>query len=301
MSAARRKRSGAPERVPVAKTYKLYVGGAFVRSESGQTSRQTDPEGRFVANVSKASRKDFRDAVRAARAAQGGWARKSAFNRSQILFRIAETLEDRRSLFEHTLVEQGGFAAAEAAAEVSSAVDRVFWYAGWADKFTQVLGNVNPVASPFFNFSMPEPMGVVVLLPSLRSPLVGLVSAILPAIVSGNTVVALVDGELLTPALDLGEAIATSDVPGGVVNILTGRHAELLPHAAAHMDVDAVGLWSADVGMRTALQTAAADNVKRVRVHDDPERAAWRDPAAESLYRIDEFVEIKTAWHPIGT
>lgn len=287
-------------RVAVSKTWKHYVGGAFVRSESGRVLRQTDREGNFVANVAFASRKDLRDAVVAARKAQPGWAGRSAFNRSQILFRIAEMLEARRASFEQLLREHAGLSAEEAAAELSCAADRAFWYAGWADKHTQVLGNVNPVAAPYFNFSLPEPMGVVALFPSTTSPLVGLISAIMPALVGGNAVIAILDGPARTIGLELGEVLATSDVPGGVVNLLSGTRADTAPHAAAHRDIDALAIWGGEREDNAELQRAAAESVKRVRLSADPDAAAWRDPSMQSLWRIDEFVEIKTAWHPIG-
>ena len=287
-------------RIAVSKTWKHYVGGAFVRSESGRVLRQTDSEGNFVANVAFASRKDLRDAVVAARKAQPGWAKRSAFNRSQILFRIAEMLEARRASVEQLLRDHAGMNADEAAAELNCAADRAFWYAGWADKHTQVLGNVNPVAAPFFNFSLPEPMGVVALFPSTASPLAGLISALLPALVGGNSVLAILDGPARTVGLELAEVLATSDVPAGVVNLLSGTRAETAPHAAAHRDIDALAVWGGERADLAALQVAAADNVKRVRLHDDPSAAAWREPSMQSLWRIDEFVEIKTAWHPIG-
>jgi len=258
--------------------------------------------GRFVASYPHASRKDFRDAVSAARAAFGPWAGRTAFNRSQILYRMAEMLEDRAEAFVPGLVRLTGVDAREAAAEVDGAADRLFWYAGWADKFAQVLGGVNPVAASYFNFTVPEPTGVVVIFAPTRSPLLGLVSSLAPVIVSGNTAVVLVDADGAAPtiALDFGEVLATSDLPPGVVNLLTGLRAELLPHVAGHMDVNAVSWFGRDEAEIRSLEQGAASNLKRVVRHDDPETAAWLDPDRQSPYRIEPFVEWKTTWHPIG-
>jgi len=296
------KREERPARIGVWKTHKLFVKGAFVRSESGRVRPFLDERGRFVANYPHASRKDFRDAVTAARGAFGPWAGRTAFNRGQILYRMAEMLEDRAEGFVSSLVRLARLNAKQAEAELSGAADRLFWYAGWADKFAQVLGGVNPVAAPYFNFTVPEPSGVVAIFAPTRSPLVGLVSAVAPVIVSGNTAVVLVDVEAAAPtiALDFGEVLATSDLPPGVVNILTGPRAELLPHVAGHMDVNAVLWFGDDASAIKTLEEGAASNLKRVVRHDDPEPAAWLDADRQSPYRIERFVEWKTTWHPIG-
>jgi len=285
-------------RATVAKTYKLWIGGRFVRSEGGRVLAFLDPAGLAVANMARATRKDLRDAVSSARSSQPAWARLSAFHRGQVLFRVAEQLEDRRSQLEERLRTWHGYERAEAAAETACAVDRAFWYAGWADKYTQVLGSVNPVAQPFFNFTLPEPTGVVVILAPRAAPLLGLVSALLPALVPGNAVVLAAQSLI---AVELAEVLATSDVPGGVVNILTGPRAEIAASAASHMEVDAMACFGGEPEETRALEEAAAGNVKRFHVRDDPSPAAWRDPSAQSLYTIEPYVELKTAWHPIGT
>ena len=261
-------------RLPVKKTYKLFVGGAFPRSESGRTY---EADGQ---NVSLASRKDVRDAVRVARAAQPGWAGATAYNRGQVLYRLAEMMEARA----------GDLAALCAGLEeVEAAIDRVVWYAGWADKLPQVLGTANPVAGPYFNFTVPEPTGVVALVAPDEPALGGLVSRLAPAIVGGNAVVALASEAHPLAAVEFAEAIATSDVPAGVVNILTGRRAELAPVLAAHMDVNAIDVTGLD-GDVAALERAAAENVKRV-VRQTEEQSPWE---------IARFLELKTVWHPIG-
>ena len=262
-------------RLPVRKTYKLFVGGAFPRSESGRTY---EAEGQ---NVARASRKDVRDAVVAARKAQGGWASATAYNRGQVLYRLAEMMETRA----------GDLAAVcSGQDEVEAAIDRVVWYAGWADKLAQVLGSSNPVAGPYFNFTVPEPTGVVALLAPDEPALGGLVSRLAPAIVGGNAVVAVASETHPLAALELAEAIATSDVPGGVVNILTGQRAELAPVLAGHMDVNAIDVSGAD-GQTAELEQLAASNVKRVVKGSADEQSPW-DIAA--------FLELKTIWHPIG-
>lgn len=287
-------------RVAVRKTYKLYIGGKFPRSESGRTFRVADAQGAFVANVSRASRKDFRDAVRIARKAQPGWASRTAFNRAQILYRMAEMLEGRRATFEALLVEHAGSDRADAEGEVSAAIDRLVWYAGWADKFAQVFGAVNPVAAPYFNFTTPDAMGVVTVIAPKSAPLLGLVSSVAPVIVGGNTTVVVVDGPAPHLAIELAEVLATSDLPGGVINLLTGDRDELLPHIGSHMDVDAVSAFGLEPQQRVDLEVAAAESVKRVKVYDELDDAGWKDGAAQSPYRILPFVEFKTAWHPIG-
>jgi acyl-CoA reductase-like NAD-dependent aldehyde dehydrogenase len=263
------------ERLPVRKTYKLFVGGAFPRSESGRTY---EAEG---ANVARASRKDVRDAVRAARTAFPGWAGATAYNRGQVLYRLAEMLEARAD--ELARVTSGR-------KEVETAIDRVVWYAGWADKLPQVLGGSNPVAGPYFNFTVPEPTGVVAVIAPEEPPLDGLVSRIVPALVGGNAVVAVASERHPLAAIELAEAVATSDVPGGVVNILTGFREELGPVLAGHMDVNAIDLTGAD-GLAPELERLAADNVKRV----------IRGTSGEqSPYTIERFLELKTVWHPVG-
>ncbi len=293
--------AGRGERVAVVKTFKMFVGGAFVRSESGHTLPCTDASGAHVANVARASRKDLRDAVGAARGALGGWSKRSAFNRGQIAFRIAEMLEDRRSMVEARLVDVVGLDPDDAAAEVSSAVDRAFWYAGWCDKFAQVLGGVNPVASPYFDFTLPEPVGVVFAAPSRRSPLVGLVTAIACAIAAGNTCIVVVEPKHALVAVDFAEVLATSDVPGGVVNVLTGHRDELVPHVGSHYGIDGVAWYGAADAAFATLERLAADSVKRVHRLDDRGAASWRREHGKSLAWLERHVEWKTAWHPIGT
>lgn len=284
----------AADRLPVLKTHKVYVGGKFPRSESGRFDRALAPDGTPIANICRCSRKDVRDAVTAARAAQAGWAARTAYNRGQILYRIAEMLEGRSGQFE-ALLAAGGTAADEAAAEVQAATDRLLHYAGWTDKFQQVFSSVNPVATSHFNFSILEPMGVVgVLAP--ESPLLGLVSSIAPAIAGGNTTVVLVTGRQPLPATTFGEVLNSSDVPGGVVNILTGRRDEMLAPLAAHRDVDALLLCSPDPDVRRSAEIKAVHNLKRVTVrpHED-----WTD--VQSPYEITDLQEVKTTWHPIGS
>ena len=263
-------------RLPVRKTYKLFVGGAFPRSESGRTY---EVEGQ---NVARASRKDARDAVRAARAAFPGWARATAYNRGQVLYRLAETMEARADDLARVCAGR---------AEVEAAIDRVVWYAGWADKLPQVLGGANPVAGPYFNFTVPEPTGVVALLAPAEPPLGGLVSRLAPALVGGNAVVAVASETHPLAAIELAEAVATSDVPAGVVNVLTGHRDELAPVLAGHMDVNAIDLTGAD-GAARELERLAAENVKRV---------VRGDPDAQSPWEIEAFLELKTVWHPVGT
>jgi len=288
------------DRIPVAKTYKLYVGGAFVRSESGRTFQQQSADGELIGNVCHASRKDLRDALGKARAAQAAWAKRTAFNRSQILFRVAEVLESRRALFQEQLERSLGWSASDAKSDLDTACDRTFWYAGWCDKFSQALGGINPIGAPYFNFSLPDPMGVVSLFASRQSPLLGLLSGVLPVIVPGNTCVALVDHTAPSIAIELAEVLATSDVPGGVVNILTTRPAELLEPAAGHMDVNGIALFGAEADEQRKVEEAAAENIKRVRVFADPSAQHWRDREHQSPYWIEKFCEWKTAWHPVG-
>ena len=282
-------------RLAVPKTYKLYIGGKFPRSESGRTYEISTAKGEFVANVAKASRKDARDAVVAARGAVKGWAGATAYNRGQVLYRIAELLEGRRAQFvdEITLLE--GVSAAAASAQVDEAIDRWVWYAGWTDKHAQVAGNANPVAGPYFNISVPEPTGVVAVIAPQDSSLLGFVSAVAPPLVTGNTVVVVASEQLPLSAISLAEVLATSDVPGGVVNILTGSPAEIAPWLASHADVNALDLVGAGSLEWIDLQVAAADTLKRVL---PPENGP--DAAAPSLDRITAFVETKTVWHTKG-
>jgi acyl-CoA reductase-like NAD-dependent aldehyde dehydrogenase len=286
-------------RIDVRKTYKLYVGGAFPRSESGHSYEVMDSSGTFVANAALASRKDARDAVVAARKAFGGWSGRTAYNRAQILYRIAEVMEDRRPQFVQATQQSEGLASGKADKVVDQAIDRLVWYAGWADKVTQVLGNANPVAGPFFNLSTPEPTGVVAVLAPQRSSLLGLVSVVAPVIVTGNTVVVVSSYERPLPAVTFAEVLATSDVPGGVVNILTGSAATVGPWLASHMDVNAIDLTgiAGDTALATELEVAAADNLKRVRRAPGAEPDWTLDPGLDAM---TAFLETKTVWHPIG-
>ena len=286
-------------RIYVRKTYKLFIGGAFPRSESGYSYVVNDHKGAFVANAALASRKDARDAVGAARKAQSGWAGRTAYNRAQILYRVAEVMEDRRPQFVQVVQQSEGLSGSKAERVVDEAVDRWVWYAGWADKLAQVVGNANPVAGPFFNLSTPEPTGVVAVLAPERSSLLGLVSVLAPVIVSGNTAVLVSSYSRPLPAVNLAEVLATSDVPGGVVNILTGKAATVAPWLAAHMDVNAIDLTgvAGDAALATDLEVAAADNLKRVR------RAPAAEPdwsAEPGLEPMTAFLETKTVWHPMG-
>lgn len=284
-------------RLPVLKTYKIYVGGKFPRTESGRYYVLKSPSGDALANMCRCSRKDFRDAVVAARASQSGWASKSAYNRGQILYRVAEMLEGRSAQFIAELMQQGS-TPTEAQAEVSMSIDRVLYYAGWADKYQQIFSSVNPVSSSHFNFSVLEPTGVVSILAPENSGLLGLISVISPAIVGGNVCVALTSYSKPLSAVTLAEVLATSDLPGGVVNLLTGERAEILDHAAGHMDVNACIYCGDDVKELTAVRTKAALNVKQVVTYD---RDDWTSNEAQSPYLILDTQEIKTTWHPVGT
>ncbi|MDR7185589.1 acyl-CoA reductase-like NAD-dependent aldehyde dehydrogenase [Microbacterium trichothecenolyticum] len=281
------------KRLTVPKTYKLYIGGAFPRSESGRTYEVATPKGDFLANAALASRKDARDAVVSARGAVKGWSGATAYNRGQVLYRVAEILEGRRAQFVDEIVQQTGVSAAVAGAEVDESIDRWVWYAGWCDKFGQVAGNGNPVAGPYFNISVPEPTGVVGVIAPQDTALVGLVSAIAPALVTGNSVVVVASQRYPLSAISLAEVLATSDVPGGVVNVLTGSPAEIAPWLASHPDVHALDLVGAGDLDWIDLQIAAADTLTRVL---PPENGA--DAAAPSLSRISAFTETKTVWHP---
>jgi acyl-CoA reductase-like NAD-dependent aldehyde dehydrogenase len=285
-------------RLAIRKTYKLYVGGAFPRSESGRTYEVAAADGRFLANAALASRKDARDAVVAARKAFPGWSRATAYNRGQILYRVAEMLEGRRAQFVDEVAAAQGLSPADAGAEVHAAIDRWVWYAGWSDKVAQVRGSSNPVAGPYFDFSVPEPSGVVAVV-APASPLLGLVSVVAPAVVTGNTVVVVADERAPLPAVSLTEVLATSDLPGGVVNLLTGSAAEIAPWLASHMDVNAVDLSGVtDPELATQLEVAAAENLKRV-VRPPSSEPDWR--ADPGLDRMVAFLETKTVWHPVGT
>jgi len=286
------------DRLAVRKTYKLFVGGKFPRSESGRSYRVHGADGEFVANAALASRKDVRDAVQAARAAFGGWSGATAYNRGQILYRIAEMLEGRRDQFADEVRTARGGSRSAARADVDAAIDRWVWYAGWSDKIAQVRGNANPVAGPYFNLSTPEPTGVVgVVAPD--EPLLGLVSVLAPAIVTGNTVVLLASAAHPLPAITLAEVLATSDLPGGVVNILTGSVAETAPWLAGHADVNALDLTGvADVELGTELERTAADTLKRVLRPPYAEVDWHADPGPG---RLTAFLETKTVWHPKGS
>ncbi len=285
-------------RIAVRKTYKLYIGGAFPRSESGRSFEVTGAGGGFLANAALASRKDARDAVVAARKAFSGWSGATAYNRGQVLYRVAEVLEGRRAQFADEVRLAVGGSHKSAFAEVDAAVDRWVWYAGWSDKLAQVRGGANPVAGPYFNFSLPEPTGVVAVLAPQDSPLLGLVSVLAPAIVSGNAVVVVASEKYPLPAVTLAEVLATSDVPGGVVNLLTGRVAEIAPWLASHMDVNAIdlaGALDAPGALADDLAVAAAENLKRV------VRLPVSDWTAEpGLDRMIATLETKTVWHPLG-
>lgn len=285
------------DRLEVRKTYKLFIGGRFPRSESGRTYEVTDAKGRFLANAALASRKDARDAVVAARKAQPAWAAASAYNRGQVLYRVAEVMAGRRAQFEAEVAQAEGISGRRAGLAVDESIDRWVWYAGWTDKLAQVLGSANPVAGPFFNFSLPEPVGVVATVAPQQSSLLGLVSVVAPVVAGGSTVVAVTSYPRPLPAITLAEVLATSDVPGGVVNLLTGRPAEVAPWLASHRDVNALDLAGVDdPALAVDLERAAADNVKRV-LRPDVDADWAGDPG---LTRLRAWQEIKTVWHPIG-
>jgi len=302
-------------RLGVRKTYKLYIAGAFPRSESGRSYVVSDPAGRFLANAARASRKDARDCVVAARKAFPGWSTRTPYNRGQVVYRVAEVLEDRREQFVDSVLSSEGGSRGAAQATVSAAVDRLVWYAGWADKIAQVVGSTNAVAGPYFDFSVPEPTGVVaVVAPQRSSSLLGLVSVVAPIITTGNTCVVMASTHRPLPAVNLAEVLATSDVPGGVVNLLTGDVAEVTPWLASHADVNAIDLTGvADPALARDLELAAADNLKRVLrrsgvplqaeggLADDSTDEAEPDWGGDpGLARMTAFLETKTVWHPIG-
>ncbi len=284
------------DRVGVRKTYKLYIGGAFPRSESGRSYPAVGPGGDILARPARGSRKDLREAVVSARGAWKGWAGATAYNRGQILYRVAELMEGRREQFVAELMRSG---SEEAEREVDASIDRWVWYAGWSDKVHHVMGTVNPVAGPYYNFTFPEPTGVVGVVAPEEPALLGLVSRLAPAVVSGNTVVVLASESKPLPAVTLTEVLATSDVPGGVINVLTGYKRELVPWLAGHMDVNAIDLTGVPDDLGAEAEEAAAGNVKRtVRAANGP--AEWFADAAQSPYAVTDFMEMKTVWHPMG-
>jgi acyl-CoA reductase-like NAD-dependent aldehyde dehydrogenase len=288
--------SGAQEpRLRVRKTYKLAIGGAFPRSESGRSYPVHDASGALLAQAAQASRKDVRDAVVAARKAFPGWSGATAYNRGQVIYRVAEMLDGRREQFAAEVAAAEGVTTGAALATVGESIDRIVWYAGWADKFAQVAGSANPIAGPYFNFSLPEPSGVVAILAPQDSSLLGFVSALAPALCTGNTAVIVASERRPLPAVSLSEVLATSDLPGGVANVLTGFTSELAPWLASHRDVNAIDLTGVAAPDRAELQRAAADNVKRVYIPAAEDWAA--EPGTE---RLTAFVETKTVWHPIG-
>ena len=284
---------GEGERLDVRKTYKLYIGGKFPRTESGRSYLVVDDKGKPWANACRASRKDVRDAVQAARKAVTGWSGATAYNRGQVLYRVAELLEGRRAQFVAEVRAAEGLGARQGEAVVDAAIDRWVWYAGWADKLAQVRGSANPVAGPYFNFSLPEPTGVVAVIAPQASSLLGFVSVVAPAVVSGNTVVAVASERSPLPAVSLSEVLATSDVPGGVINVLTGRTEEIAPWLASHMDVNAIDLSGATSPLADDLAAAAAENLKRVVKPGDED---WT--LAPGLGRMLTYLETKTVWHP---
>jgi acyl-CoA reductase-like NAD-dependent aldehyde dehydrogenase len=285
------------DRLAVRKTYKLYVNGAFPRSESGRTYEVTDTRGHFLANAARASRKDARDAVVAARGAFAKWSGMTAYNRGQVLYRVAEVMEGRHVQFCEEVAAGEGLSQSKARAAVDAAIDRWVWYAGWTDKLAAVLGGANPVAGPYFDFSLPEPTGVVAVLAPQQSSLLGLVSVLAPVLAGGNTAVVVTSKERPLPAVTLAEVLATSDVPGGVVNLLTGDAGELGPWLAEHADVDGIDLTGAPVGRAMEFEREAAGTVKRV-VRPQAAEPDWT--ADPGLSRMTPFLETKTVWHPMG-
>jgi acyl-CoA reductase-like NAD-dependent aldehyde dehydrogenase len=284
------------QRLAVRKTYKLFIGGDFPRSESGRSYPAADQHGEVVARVARASRKDLREAVRSARAAFPGWSGKTAYNRGQVLYRAAELMEGRRDQFIREVRRAG---ATDPEAGVDTAIDRWVWYAGWADKVHHILGSVNPVAAPYFNFTIPEPTGVVGMVAPPDAPLLGLVSRLAPAVVSGNCVVVVASERWPLPAITLAEVLATSDVPGGVINILTGFTEELVPWLAGHMDVNALDVTGVPEPLRDDVERLSAENVKRI-VRAEGPQADWLADTAQSPYAVTSFMEMKTVWHPMG-
>ncbi len=297
-------RLGGSDRIEVRKTYKLYIGGAFPRSESGRTYVVANPRGDELANAGRASRKDLRDAVRAARKAFEPWAARTAMTRGQVLYRVAELMEGRRDQFVAEVAAAEGLSGRRAGTLVDHAIDRWVWYAGWADKISQVLGSANPVAAPYFNFTIPEATGVVGVIAPESSSLLGLVSRLAPVLVSGNAAVVLASESRPLPLVTLAEVLATSDVPGGVVNLLTGLREELVPVLAGHVDVDALDTWGVAPDDQAAIEISAAESIKRIarRPRGVTDSAFdWTDDrAAQRPEWIAAFLEMKTVWHPIG-
>jgi acyl-CoA reductase-like NAD-dependent aldehyde dehydrogenase len=286
------------DRLKVNKTYKLYIGGAFVRSESGYTMSSHDQEDNLIAHVCKASRKDLRDTVKAARSAQKGWAGRTAYNRGQILYRIGEMLEARSTEFEDLLIREAG--SDDPKAELQASVDRCVYYAGWSDKIDAILGSVNPIAGSFFGFTVPEPTGVVAVVADEASGLVGMVSQICSAVVSGNTVIVIAPDRAPVIAMEFAEVLATSDVPKGVINILTTEKAGLMTHLASHRDINAIDYRDGDAAVEQSLLDEGADNLKRMRFSDSMTAAEWNEESAQGLSEIAKFVEMKSVWHPVG-
>jgi len=285
------------DRLAVRKTYKLYVGGKFPRSESGRTYEVADSRGRFVANAARASRKDARDTVVAARGAFAGWSTATAYNRGQVLYRVAAVMEGRAAQFADEVAAGEGLSATKARAAVDAAIDRWVWYAGWTDKLAAVLGGTNPVAGPYFDFSIPEPSGVVAVLAPQRSSLLGLVSVLAPVLATGCAAVVVSSLDRPLPAITLSEVLATSDVPGGVANLLTGDAVEIGPWLAEHADVDGIDLAGTSGAVAMELERSAAGTLKRV-LRTTVEEPDWT--ADPGLHRMTPFLETKTVWHPIG-
>ena len=285
-------------RLPITKTPKVYVGGAFIRSESARVFPLKDAAGNFFANIPQCTRKDLRNAVEAAAKAGPGWAKRTAYNRGQIIYRLGEMIEARAGEMAEAIT-LGGASKVAAAKEVAATVDRLIYYAGWADKYEQLLGNVNPVAAPYFNFTVTEPMGIIGVLAPEQAPLLALVSLFAPAITSGNTVVALASTLQPYPAILLGEMLATSDLPGGVVNLLTGYRKEMVPTFATHTHLRAL-VGAANADERKALALGAADSVKRLHLVKTEELPDWYADTAQSLEAVRSTLEFKTTWHPIG-
>ena len=298
-------------RIPVNKTPKIYVGGQFIRSESGRVFPVREGKGgkgdggrgmgdtRLLGNIPQCTRKDLRNAVEAAAKAGPGWASRTPYNRGQILYRLGEMLESRSAEMADALVLSGSATKAAAAKEVAASVERLIYYAGWADKYEQVLGNTNPVAGPFFNFTVAEPMGIIGIVADDAAPLLGLLSQLAPVIIAGNTCVCLASEEFPYPAIVLGELLAVSDLPGGVVNILTGFRKELVPTFATHTHIRGVSAV-VDQDEKKQLQLGAAESIKRVRARKRDDGLDWMDDKAQSVYEIRDFIEFKTTWHPIG-
>ncbi len=292
--------SASAGRLAIKKTYKLFIGGAFPRTEGGKTVPIVDAGGTIVARAARATRKDLREAVVAARGALAGWSGRTAFNRGQILYRLAEMMELRRTELAAEIATALGGPARDAETEVTAAIDRTVWYAGWCDKYAQVFASVNPVAGPYFDFTVPEPCGVVAVVAPPLPSLLGLVSTALPALVAGNTVIAIASDRDPLSAVAFAECVATSDLPGGAFNLLTGRRDDLLPHLAKHMDVNAIAAFDLEADAARALAAEGAESVKRVRLQAPADVEFWFGAEAQSPYWIERLTEAKTTWHPIG-